>query len=260
MNATFAKRSKFRMLHLGRHGRSRVNLAQERAEDKHEPKFKISGPDRQQPITSLGKRQSFSQGAFLATLPANEQPTLFLSTSFLRTEQSLDRAIIGGNFDPAKIRRDSHRSLRDRELGDKYGYTTASDFFHAHPSERARRQELGKLYYGYPNGESYQCLIERVSCALTDVEAAYGEDHEVAFIEGHNSTVRACVTVYCGLSERDFESLADKDVPNGSITTLARNEATGLMEIVRKLYVPEPISKSQYRQFRKKQKSDGDEK
>jgi broad specificity phosphatase PhoE len=155
--------------------------------------------------------------ADVATLPADEQPTVVLASPYERAAATAAHALSamdGGlhiGFD---------ERLRERELGIFDGLTGAgirAEF----PHEADRRRYLGKFYYRPPSGESWCDVALRVRSLLRDVEDRY--DGERVWIFSHQAVIMSFRLVLEGLGEREILDLdARSPMPNCSMTTYRR--------------------------------------
>jgi broad specificity phosphatase PhoE len=251
MSRYFRRPGKFRRMYWTRHGRSYPGKALEEALAKKEAKWDVTVKDG---VTGLGARQCLSKGMYLASLPKELRPTLFLSTTKARTREGLKSVLLGANVDLDSVTVDHHPLFQDRLLGRRFEYTSGHAFFKAYPEEKDRRNLVGRFDYAYPDGgESYKYFSVRNRLALQEVEDRYAGDHEVFYLEGHNSGQRMALSIFSGLDEEDFEELPD-DIPYGSITVFDRNKKTGLMEVTDRFFVPELVSNEEYNRLLKERK------
>jgi broad specificity phosphatase PhoE len=248
----FRKRSHFCRIILGRHGYTYKNEEEEKALAREEKKFKIGVPDRKVKLTPRGVCECFSQGMFLASLPVEERPTLFVSTGLRRTKDGLRLVLLGANISSRDVTVDHHPLLQDRLLGLRYPYTDAKYFFKDYPKEVELKEQAGKFDYSYPGGESQKQLSVRVRQALDELETAYSKGHETIYIECHNSTIRIMLSIFLGLSEEAFYELPG--IPNGSMIFLVRENASRLMKEERPLFVPPLVTRKDYRSLCKERK------
>ena len=89
-------------------------------------------------------------GRYVATLPADEQPTVVLSSPYERAAATAAHALsaMDGRL---RVRHDER--LRERELGIFDGLTGAG-IREEFPHEADRRRYLGKFYYRPPSGRA----------------------------------------------------------------------------------------------------------
>jgi broad specificity phosphatase PhoE len=247
----------FDVLYLGRHpdyeGAARVRKALK----KGKKKVRFS-PDRFEPLTKLGRRQGFSTGVELASLPAGKRPTLGVSSHAVRTIQGLDEICLGGSF--KSMARDKHYGFRDARRGRRSRYVSTRAYFKDHPRESAERHAEGKLFFHIKHGEADIEMMEgRVVGALRDVEETYGRKHKVVFLSLHHTSLRAVLAIYLGLEEDEYEALCKEDVPNGSYCVLVRDKATGLLSLQEKYHIPKLMKVKEYRRLRKERKEELEE-
>jgi broad specificity phosphatase PhoE len=148
-----------------RHGESTGNVARAMAVDAGLEDMGIPERDADVPLSKNGRAQAKALGRWLAALPAEERPTVVLSSPYVRALETARIALEG--IDVGQIRFDER--LRDRELGVLYGLTpkgVAARF----PEEAARKERDGKFYYRPPGGEAWIDVALRLRVLLADLD------------------------------------------------------------------------------------------
>ena len=153
-----------------RHGESLGNVAARRARAAGDARLDLDVRDAD--TAAVPHRRASRPppwGAGGATLPADERPTVVLSSPYERAAATAAHALsaMDGRL---QVRHDER--LRERELGIFDGLTGAgirAEF----PHEADRRRYLGKFYYRPPSGESWCDVALRVRSLLRDLEDRY---------------------------------------------------------------------------------------
>jgi broad specificity phosphatase PhoE len=202
---------------LVRHAESLGNVADRDARSRGDARLDLDVRDADVALSPTGKEQAAAVGRFVATLPADEQPTVVLASPYERAAATAAHALsaMDGHL---QVRFDER--LRERELGIFDGLTGAgirAEF----PHEADRRRYLGKFYYRPPSGESWCDVALRVRSLLRDVEDRY--DGERVWIFSHQAVIMSFRLVLEGLGERDILDLdARSPMANCSMTSYLR--------------------------------------
>ena len=147
---------------LVRHAESLGNVADRDARSRGDARLDLHVRDADVALSPTGEQQAAAVGRYVATLPADEQPTVVLSSPYERAAATAAHALsaMDGRL---QVRHDER--LRERELGLFDGLTGAgirAEF----PQEADRRRYLGKFYYRPPSGESWCDVALRVRSLL----------------------------------------------------------------------------------------------
>ena len=204
-------------LWLVRHGESLANVAASIAEAAGADFVEAPARDADVELSDIGMQQADALGIWLGSIPNPDLPTLALSSTYRRAEQTLLRAqAAGGLTIPSGV----DERLRDRELGvlDLLTFTGVANRF---PEEAKRKLWLGKFYYRPPGGESWADVALRVRSFLGDLDSR--ETSGPVLIVAHDAVVMLFLYVCLGMRERELLDFASANtVLNASVTKLRR--------------------------------------
>ena len=160
-------------LTLVRHGESLGNIANDHAYATKAEVLDLAVNDPSVELSDLGVRQAQALGKRLGDLPAQDQPTVVVVSSYVRAQQTANHVLATAGLE--HLPRHTDERLRDREQGllDRltwYGVRTR------HPEEAERRAYLGKFWYRPPGGESWADVALRIRHALRDIRADYADE------------------------------------------------------------------------------------
>src|SRR5437588_4733004 len=103
------------MLTLVRHGESVGNVANERAYTAKAEDLDLAVNDPDVELSDLGVRQAQALGKRLGDLPAREQPTVIVVSSYTLAQQTADHVLATAGLE--RLTRATDERLRDREQG-----------------------------------------------------------------------------------------------------------------------------------------------
>lgn len=203
-------------LWIVRHGQSAGNVARDAAEAAGLPLIDISTRDVDTPLSPLGERQARSLGHWFGSLPAEAQPTVVLSSPYVRAWQTaqilMDAAYLQeGGLDAVKDER-----LREKEFG-ILDRLTRLGIHQKYPELGEQRAHVGKFYFRPPGGESWCDVILRLRQVLETLTREHCREN--VLIVGH----QVIVSCFRYLIERmDEQTILDidrqADVPNCGVT------------------------------------------
>lgn len=200
---------------LVRHGESMGNLAAAQAHRDGADVIEVDRRDADVELSPLGREQAAALGAWLADLPADEQPTAVWSSTYRRAQDTATIALAAAGLG-LSIRLDER--LRDRELGILDRLTNAG-VLARYPEEAARRAWLGKFYHRPPGGESWADMALRVRSVLADIDRL--EDGGRVLIAAHDAMILVVRYVCEAMTEQQVLDLgATTAVRNASVTRL----------------------------------------
>jgi broad specificity phosphatase PhoE len=153
-------------LWLVRHGESEGNLANVRAHEQGADRLDISVNDVDVALSPHGERQAQALGGWLRDAPAQDRPTVALTSPYRRARQTLEQLLDAAALTDLPTIVDER--LRDREQGwlDRFtGRGVRAEF----PDESERRDYLGKFWYRPPGGESWADVALRLRSLVTDL-------------------------------------------------------------------------------------------
>jgi broad specificity phosphatase PhoE len=212
-------------LWLVRHGQSRGNVANDEAATNGAELLDLER-DADVALSDLGAEQARAVGEWLADLPADQRPTLALTSPYRRAHDTARRAL--EHLPDVRLRVDER--LRDRELGvlDLHTWRGVESRF---PEEARRRRHLGKFYHRPPGGESWADVALRLRSLLGD--PMLGLDGERVICFTHEAPIHLVRYIADQLTEAQLlDTLRDAPVANCSLTRLERPAPGEPLEVV----------------------------
>ena len=214
-------------LWIVRHGQSAGNVARDRAHAEGLGEIDLDIRDVDVPLSDLGHEQSIALGKWFAALPAEERPTVVLTSTYRRAQQTAtaiaEAGGVAGDASPASI----DERLREREFGVLDRLTTQG-IEARYPEQAEARRRLGKFYHRPPGGESWCDVILRLRAAL-DTLSLHHRDERVLIV-GHQVVVLCLRYLLEGLTEDEILAIdAQGDVANCGVTTYHRSAEGGLV-------------------------------
>ncbi len=142
-----------------RHGQSAGNVARDTAELAGHRLIGISTRDADTPLSDLGHQQSVALAEWFASERSSHRPNVFMSSPFVRAQQTCRAVTDLLGVDADEIQRDER--LREKEFGVLDRFTTHG-VLSTFPDLAEQRAFLGKFYFRPPGGESWCDVILRV--------------------------------------------------------------------------------------------------
>jgi broad specificity phosphatase PhoE len=214
-------------LWLVRHGQSAGNVAAARATDEGRALIEIADRDVDVPLSELGTRQARALGTWFARQPADERPTVVLSSPYVRAIQTAQSAVAGLDLPPERFIVDER--LRERELG-MLNRLTRHGIVARYPEQAELRARLGKFYYRPPSGESWCDVLLRLR-SITDFLHLRCRDERVLVV-AHQAVVLCFRYLIEGMTEADILKIdAQAEVANCSVTAYDRPAEGGPMRL-----------------------------
>jgi broad specificity phosphatase PhoE len=199
------------VLWLVRHGESLGNVADAEAHASGAGRLELDVRDPDVELSDTGHAQARALGRHLAGLPADERPTVVLSSPFARARRTAELAVEELDL-PVRL----DERLRERDFGAFDGMTGAG-IREQYPEEARRRQLLGKFYYRPPGGESWADVALRIRSVLST--EAHVLDGERALFVAHQAVIMVCRYVLEGLDEQELMDLDKREqIANASLT------------------------------------------
>ena len=204
---------------LVRHGESAGNVARDRAEAAGHHVIEIAGVTRDVdvPLSELGERQAAALGRWIAALPAEDRPTVVLTSTYVRAIETASIALRAANInsDDISFRRDER--LREKEFG-ILDRLTKHGIVERHPEQAEMRLALGKFYHRPPGGESWCDVILRLRSVIDTMTRGYRGER--VMIVSHQVVVNCFRYLFERMTEDEILA-ADRaaDVPNCSVTS-----------------------------------------
>ncbi len=202
-------------LWLVRHGQSTGNVANDEARRSGAELLDLQR-DADVPLSELGEEQADAVGKWFSTLPAEQRPTLGLTSPYRRAHDTARRVL--EHLPDVPLRVDER--LRDRELG-ILDLHTAAGIAARFPEEAARRRHLGRFYHRPPGGESWADVALRLRSLLTDPMLEL--DGQRVLCVSHEAPIHLVRYIIEQLTESDLlAALRDAPIGNCSLTRFER--------------------------------------
>jgi len=226
MTETAARKQRWPdVLWVVRHGESAGNVARDAADAAGLPVIDIAMRDVDVPLSPLGERQSSALGRWFAALPADERPSVLLTSPFLRARHTAEIIRDAGGLAPDATGMVIDERLREKEFGVLDRLTTVGIRAH-YPEQTEFRRLLGKFYHRPPGGESWCDVILRLRSALDTVSLHYAGERVLVVC---HQVIVLCMRylVECMTEEQILAVDRAADVPNCSVTSYVFDPALG---------------------------------
>jgi broad specificity phosphatase PhoE len=212
---------------LVRHAESQGNVADRAAYAEGADRLVLTHRDADMPLSDTGRREAVALGRAWATMPAEQRPTLLLTSPYERAERTALLALDAAGWD-VPLARDER--LRERDLGLLDGWTRQGIESHF-PEEAKRRAWVGKFYYRPPGGEGWADVAARVRQVLASLRLDHGGER-VAVVS-HLAVVMNFRYVLEAMTEAEvLEVDRTTVVANASVTTYVGDGAALRLETV----------------------------
>jgi broad specificity phosphatase PhoE len=223
-----------RSLWLVRHGESAGNVAREDAERLGEPLIHVQGRDIDVPLSPLGERQSRALGGWIGGLPAEEHPTVVMTSPYLRARRTAELVSEAAGLRSAELDWVVDERLREKEFG-KLNRFTKRGILERFPEEAERRAEVGKFYYRPPAGESWCDVLLRLRSLLDHIKLQYDREH--VLVVAHQVIVLCFRYLLEDLDEaRILRIDQEHEVANCSLTRYRLGESKGRQKLLLERY------------------------
>lgn len=208
-----------------RHGQSAGNVARDLADEAGLHEIAIAGRDVDVPLSPLGEQQAAALGRWFAALPAEERPTVILSSPYVRAMRTAEHVHAAGGLAGPDADIIADERLREKEFG-ILDRLTRHGIAGRFPEQAEFRRLLGKFYHRPPGGESWCDVILRLRSALDTLSLHYSEDR--VLIVCHQVVV-LCLRylLECMTEEQILAVDRETEVANCSVTSYAFNPALG---------------------------------
>lgn len=204
-------------LWIVRHGQSAGNVARDAAQAARALTIDYDVRDADVPLSVLGEHQADALGAWFAAMPADDRPTVFLCSPYVRARQTLERVVRGMGGDPARIVQDER--LREREFGIFDGLTRLG-VEDRYPDQARALTTIGKFYHRPPGGESWCDVILRLRSVMDTLALEYR--HCRVLIVAHQVTVLCFRYLIEKMNEAEVLAIdREGDVANCGVTEYA---------------------------------------
>ena len=208
-------------LWIVRHGQSAGNVARDTAESNGLELIDLAVRDADVALSDLGTQQATALAHWFADKPAVERPNIFMSSPFLRAQQTCMAVAREVRFDEDDVQIDER--LREKEFGilDRY---TRHGILAKFPELAAQRKLVGKFYFRPPGGESWCDVILRLRSLLEVLRRDHVGDR--VLIVGHQVIVNCFRYLLECMCESEVLAIDAKgDVPNCGVTEYAIDRA-----------------------------------
>ncbi|MGN6387922.1 MAG: histidine phosphatase family protein [Burkholderiaceae bacterium] len=214
-----------RHLWIVRHGQSAGNVARDRAEAAGLPLIDIETRDVDTPLSTLGERQSVALGRWFGAMPADAQPTVVLTSPYLRARHTAELLREAARLPDERVEAIVDERLREKEFG-ILDRLTKFGIREKYPELDHQRRHVGKFYFRPPGGESWCDVILRLRSVLDTMAIDY--PCERILVVAHQVIVNCFRYLFEHLDERtilEFDRAGD--VPNCSVTSYVFDPALG---------------------------------
>lgn len=204
-------------LWIVRHGQSAGNVARDEAEVHGLPLIELATRDADVPLSRLGEQQAAALAHWFACRPASEQPNVFVTSPFVRAQQTCMAVAHTIRFDESDVLVDER--LREKEFGILDRYTRHGILAHF-PELAEQRKLVGKFYFRPPGGESWCDVVLRLRSLLEVLRRDHVGDR--VLIVAHQVIVNCFRYLLECMEEKEVLAIdAQADVPNCGITEYA---------------------------------------
>ncbi|RZI86161.1 MAG: histidine phosphatase family protein [Rubrivivax sp.] len=201
-------------LWIVRHGQSAGNVARDAAEAAGLPLIDVAYRDVDTPLSALGERQAQSLAHWFGRLPTPEQPTVIMSSPYLRAVQTAQTVVTAGGLHHLRLIKDER--LREKEFG-ILDRLTRRGIEEKYPELSEQRAHVGKFYFRPPGGESWCDVILRLRQVLETVTREYAREN--VLIVGHQVIVNCFRYLLERMDEEGILAVDQQgDVPNCGLT------------------------------------------
>jgi 2,3-bisphosphoglycerate-dependent phosphoglycerate mutase len=202
-----------------RHGESAGNVARHAAEASHAARVDIATRDCDVPLSELGERQAVALGGWFGKLHPDRQPTVILSSPYIRAVETAERirAQIGESA-PEII---TDERLREREFG-ILDRLTKVGIAELHPDQAELRALIGKFYHRPPGGESWCDIILRLRSVIDSMSIEFAGER--VLIVCHSVVVLCFRYLFERMTEDEILAIdRANEVANCSVTGYAND-------------------------------------
>ncbi len=155
-----------------RHGQSSGNVARDAAHAASQQVIDIAVRDADVPLSELGIRQSSALGHWFNQLPADQHPTVVLTSTYKRAQETARILLTETGLEEDDIHLAVDERLREREFG-ILDRLTRLGIEQLYPEQAKTRRMLGKFYHRPPGGESWCDVILRLRSLIDTITREY---------------------------------------------------------------------------------------
>lgn len=212
-------------LWIVRHGQSAGNVARDAAEAAGLHLIDIATRDIDVPLSALGERQAQALGHWFGQMPHVQQPTVVLSSPYLRASATAGILLEHAGIDQTRVVMATDERLREKEFG-ILDRLTRLGIAEKYPELHEQRTHVGKFYFRPPGGENWCDVILRLRNVIDTLCRDYAGER--VLIIAHQVIVHCFRYLLENLDEQLILSLdRTGDVPNCSVTSYAFDARRG---------------------------------
>jgi broad specificity phosphatase PhoE len=212
-------------LWIVRHGQSAGNVARDAAEASGLPLIDIATRDVDTPLSLLGQQQAQALGHWIGEMPKSRQPTVVLSSPYLRARNTAKIALDNAGIAPDFVTYQADERLREKEFG-ILDRLTRLGIMQKFPELGEQRAHVGKFYFRPPGGESWCDVILRLRSMIETITREYRGEN--VLIVGHQVIVNCFRYLLERMDEQQILEI-DRigDVPNCAVTAYEYDPSLG---------------------------------
>jgi broad specificity phosphatase PhoE len=213
------------LLYVVRHGESAGNVARDAALEAGHPMIALDIRDVDVPLSDLGQRQAVALGNWFRFLPAEDRPSVILTSPYLRARHTAGLIVKTAGFHEDSYSLVVDERLREKEFGilDRLTAVGVKEIF---PEQAEFRRLLGKFYHRPPGGESWCDVILRLRSATEMISREYRGQR--VLIVCHSVVVLCMRYILEHLTETELLAIDKKtEVANCSLTLYEHDETLG---------------------------------
>jgi broad specificity phosphatase PhoE len=200
-----------------RHGQSAGNVARDKAEAAGLPVIDIGLRDVDVPLSQLGEKQAAALGRWFAKMSPEEQPTVVLSSPYLRARETSRIALEAAGIDRDEVVFITDERLREKEFG-ILDRLTRVGIQEKYPEQAEARSVLGKFYFRPPGGESWCDVILRLRSVIDTITRDYRRER--VLIVSHQVVVNCFRYLLERMTEEQILSIdREKEIANCAVTS-----------------------------------------
>lgn len=212
-------------LWIVRHGESAGNVARRVAEEAGHPVIDLATRDMDVPLSTLGVKQAVALGHWFGTLAEVQQPTVVLTSPYLRARETTEWLLGAAGIDRSTVEFVIDERLREREFG-VLDRLTKAGIRERYPEQAEFQAALGKFYHRPPGGESWCDVILRLRSVVDTLCREYCEER--VLIVAHQAVILCFRYLLEHLTEdRVLEIDREQSLANCSVTTYTYDPEAG---------------------------------
>ena len=213
------------VLWIVRHGESAGNVARDEAEKAGHPIINIPMRDVDVPLSALGERQAGALGRWFAGLPPAAQPTVVLTSPYMRARETARLTLEAAGLDHQGVTFITDERLREKEFG-ILDRLTKHGIRQKYPEQAEYRSVIGKFYHRPPGGESWCDVILRLRSVIDTITRDYRRER--VLIVSHQVVVNCFRYLLERMTEEQILA-ADhaEEIANCSVTSYEFDSSLG---------------------------------